>query len=91
MKHATSAWIIQQLREAFRFSSTPKFLIFGERDPNLPAESWIWSVPFLPDWFCRWSFLLTPAVDPKMIMKLSIAMALRAPCLSQTSSCPFDC
>src|SRR6266481_236134 len=27
-KHPTSGWIIQQLREAFPFSSTPKFLIF---------------------------------------------------------------
>jgi putative transposase len=39
-KHPTSGWIIQQLREAFPFGSTPKFLIF-DRDAkygrDLPA------------------------------------------------------
>ena len=38
-------------------------------------ESWIRSVPFLPDWFCGWSFLLTPAVDPAMTVKLSVPMS----------------
>ena len=36
-KHPTSGWIIQQLREAFPFSSTPKFLIF-DRDAKYGRE-----------------------------------------------------
>jgi putative transposase len=39
-KHPTSGWIIQQLREAFPFGSTPKFLIFdrdGKYGRELPA------------------------------------------------------
>jgi hypothetical protein len=32
-KHATTRWIIQQLREAFPFEFTPRFLIF-DRDAN---------------------------------------------------------
>jgi len=27
-RHSTSAWIIQQLREAFRYQTKPRFLIF---------------------------------------------------------------
>ncbi len=36
-KHPTSGWIIQQLREAFPFGSTPKFLIF-DRDAKYGRE-----------------------------------------------------
>ncbi len=36
-RHPTSAWIIQQLREAFPYQSTPKFLIF-DRDAKYGAE-----------------------------------------------------
>jgi putative transposase len=39
-KHPTTGWIIQQLREAFPFGSTPKFLIFdrdAKYDRELPA------------------------------------------------------
>jgi hypothetical protein len=28
-RHPTSSWIVQQLRQAFPFESTPRFLIFG--------------------------------------------------------------
>jgi hypothetical protein len=37
-KHPTSGWIIQQLREAFPFGSTPKFLIF-DRDATIGVSS----------------------------------------------------
>src|SRR5271156_2687401 len=36
-KHPTSGWIIQQLREAFPFGSTPKFLIY-DRDARYGRE-----------------------------------------------------
>lgn len=36
-KHPTSAWIIQQLREAFPFDSSTKFLVF-DRGTNFNAE-----------------------------------------------------
>jgi len=36
-KHPTSLWIVQQLREAFPFESTPRFLIF-ERDGKYGVE-----------------------------------------------------
>jgi putative transposase len=36
-KHPTSRWIIQQLREAFPFESTPRFLIF-DRDAKYGLE-----------------------------------------------------
>ena len=36
-RHPTSLWIIQQLREAFPFDSTPRFIIF-DRDANYGLE-----------------------------------------------------
>jgi len=36
-KHPTSAWVIQQLREAFPFDSSPKYLIF-DRGANFNEE-----------------------------------------------------
>jgi transposase InsO family protein len=36
-KHPTSLWIVQQLREAFPFESSPRFLIF-DRDGKYGAE-----------------------------------------------------
>ena len=36
-KHPTSAWVAQQLREAFPFDSAPKFLIF-DRGSNFNEE-----------------------------------------------------
>lgn len=36
-KHPTSRWVIQQLREAFPFESTPRFLIF-DRDAKYGLE-----------------------------------------------------
>jgi putative transposase len=36
-KHPTSAWIVQQLREAFPFDSAPRFLIF-DRDSKYGSE-----------------------------------------------------
>ena len=37
LRHPTSTWIIQQLREAFPFQSAPKFLIF-DRDSKFSLE-----------------------------------------------------
>jgi len=36
-RHPTSAWVVQQLREAFPCDSSPKFLIF-DRATNFNAE-----------------------------------------------------
>jgi hypothetical protein len=36
-KHPTSLWVVRQLREAFPFESTPRFLIF-DRDSKYGAE-----------------------------------------------------
>jgi hypothetical protein len=37
-RHPTSLWVVQQLREAFPFESTPRFLIF-DRDGKYGVES----------------------------------------------------
>jgi hypothetical protein len=36
-KHPTGVWIVQQLREAFPFESSPRYLVF-DRDGNYGAE-----------------------------------------------------
>jgi putative transposase len=48
-KHPTSLWVVQQLREAFPFESSPRFLIF-DRDSKYGVEvpAAIWSLKVTP-------------------------------------------
>src|SRR5690348_4000413 len=44
-KHPTSMWIVQQLRQAFPFESTPRFLIFDrDKKYGLEVPVAIWSM-----------------------------------------------